>query len=475
MDNKNDSDSLSEVVKDNEYTLSSVPIDKRRSTFSQVMVWIGFGYVATGMFVGGTLAGFGNSQGLTPFDAFLAVAIGMGTLFVITSFLGMAAQKTGLNLSLISRYSYGSKGMILPMAVMALLTFGWFSSIVGMVADIWGGLIGNPSGITVFNPELLGHPEVAPITLEVLISCIVWGLVFTISAAKGISAIEKIAQMVCPIILVVAVICGIGMIRDGGGVNVFFQKANRLNGLGLGTGINIVIGSWIAGAVMGIDMFRFNKSLKAVWLCAASCFIFTNPLLNVVGYIGNVAVGQYNYVSWMMGFSVLFAIIGVFAWTTSLWTTDNSELYCNSLYTGNITDTLGLKNVSRVKLVVICGVLGTILGSIGFYQIFFATFINYLGSLAPPICAPILADYYLIGSKKYDTAYLNKQPVWRFSGIISFITGAICGFIFTNYLPLPGNLPAGVAAMLISFIVYIVLYRLTPDSKVDSVLINEAV
>lgn len=460
-----------QMVQDTEFTLQPVPVDSRRSTLGQVMVWVGFGYVATGLFVGGTLAGYGGSAGLNPLDAFLSVALGMGALLIITSLLGVAAQKTGLNLSLISRYSYGRKGMILPMAVMALLTFGWFSSIVGMVADIWGGLIGNPSGIVVFDPAAMGYTQVAPITLEVLLACIGWGLIFTLSAAKGISAIETIAKFVCPIILVVAIICGIGMIREGGGFEAFMTKANQLDGMGLGTGINIVVGSWIAGAVMGVDMFRFNKSVKAVWLCAAACFIFTNPLLNLVGYIGNVAVGQYNYVSWMMGFSILLAIVGVFAWTTSLWTTDNSELYCNALYTGNILNALGVKKVNRIKLVAVCGILGTILGSMGFYQIFFATFINYLGALAPPICAPILADYYLIGRKKYDTSLLDKQPLWRSAGIISFLIGAASGFVFANYVQLPGHLPAGLVAMLISFVCYYILYKVTTDHRADEALL----
>ncbi len=47
---------------DNERMLSPVPMSERRPTFNQVMVWVGFGYVVTGLFVGGVLAGFGDSQ-----------------------------------------------------------------------------------------------------------------------------------------------------------------------------------------------------------------------------------------------------------------------------------------------------------------------------------------------------------------------------------------------------------------------------
>ena len=223
---------------------------------------------------------------------------------------------------------------------------------------------------------------------------------------------------------------------------------------------------------MGVDMFRFNKSVKAVWWCAAACFVFTNPLLNIVGYIGSVSAGQYNYVAWMMEFSVILALVAVFTWTTSLWTTDNSELYCNSLYTGPILDAVGVK-VNRKVLVAICGILGTILGAIGFYQIFFANFINTLGAMAPPLCAPILADYYLVGRKKYDAKLLHKQPRWRWAGVISFIIGAGLGYYFQYVTPLPYNLPSGLFAMIVSVIIYYIIYKFMPDKKADKELMEE--
>lgn len=121
---KHEKNMVTEEAVDEEYMLEAVPQNKRRSTYSQIMVWVGFGYCATGLFVGGTLAGYGGAPGLNLMDAILAIIIGEGSLLIMTAFLGIAAQKTGLNLSLISRYSYGSKGFIIPMAVMAILTFG---------------------------------------------------------------------------------------------------------------------------------------------------------------------------------------------------------------------------------------------------------------------------------------------------------------------------------------------------------------
>lgn len=456
---------------DDEYMLTAVPDEARRSTFSQVMVWVGFGYVVTGLFVGGVLAGFGNMAGVQPFTALLAVVLGMGTLFLLTSALGVIAQKTGLNLALLSRYSYGSKGVIIPMTVMAMLTLGWFASITGMVGDIWGSYIGSVSGIVVFNPADLGFSEIPPISLEVFLACIFAGILFTLTASAGIKAIEAVALPVAPIILIIALAVGFGMLDEGGGYNAFIEKASLIDGLGLGNAVTVVVGSWIAGAVMGVDLFRFNKDVKAVFICAAACFIFTNPLLNIVGYIGAVQVGQYNYVEWMAGISALFAFVGVFAWTTSLWTTNNAELYCNALYVGPILDSFNIK-ISRKKLVIIAGIIGTALGAAAFYQIFFADFINVLGAAAPPLAAPVLADYYIVGRNKYQLNNLDSQPKYRYAGIISFAIGAILGLVFQYVIALPLGLPSGLVAMVISFFIYILIYRFTPDYKADLEIIK---
>lgn len=284
---------------------------------------------------------------------------------------------------------------------------------------------------------------------------------------------EKVATVFSPLILVVAVIAGIVFLGQAGGVGPFMDKAGTLEGMGLGSGITIVVGSWIAGAIMGVDMFRFNKSVKAVWLCAAFCFIITNPILNFVGYIGVVATGEYNYVFAMISSGVILAIIGVIVWTTALWTTDNSELYCNSMYTGPALESLGIE-IERKKIVIVVGILGTILGAAAFYQLFFADFINALGSIAPPLAAPILADFFISGKeKKYDPRALDKQPAIRWAGILSFVIGAIVGWYFQYVTPLPWGLPAGLFALLVSFVLYIIIYKITPDAKADAAILEE--
>lgn len=447
---------------DADFMFSPIPLSARRPTWKQVLVWVGFGYVATGLFIGGALAGVGGKAGLPFPQALLAIAIGMGILFVLTSLLGIMAQKTGLSLALISRYSYGRLGANLPMIAMGLLTLGWFAAITGMVGDIWGSFLGNPSGVIVFDPSLYGYQGSA-ITLEVFLACVIAGLLFTLTSLYGMKGLEIIAIPVSPIIMLIAVTTGIAMLNEGGGLAEFISRSDQNSGLPISTAITMVIGSWIAGAVMGVDLFRFNKSVSAVLWGAAACFIFTNPLLNIVGYIGTVTVGMPNYVTWMLGKSVILATLGVVSWTLSLWTTNDAELYCNSLYTGPVLDSFGLK-VNKKKLILIVGVLGTFLGSIGFYQILFSQFINYLGIMAPPLAGPLLADYYLHRRGNYSLEQLHQQPSFNWPGVISALLGMSAGLAF-SLLNIMANWPTGLLALLITIVAYSLLHAVSAKQQ----------
>ena len=50
-----------DAADDQEFMSEPVPMDKRHSTKDQVMVWIGFGYVVTGLVVGGQIGGQGGA------------------------------------------------------------------------------------------------------------------------------------------------------------------------------------------------------------------------------------------------------------------------------------------------------------------------------------------------------------------------------------------------------------------------------
>ncbi|MCL2602272.1 MAG: hypothetical protein FWD91_05610, partial [Treponema sp.] len=95
------------------------------------------------------------------------------------------------------------------------------------------------------------------------------------------------------------------------------------------------------------------------------------------------------------------------------------------------------------------------------------------GAVAPPLAAPILADYFIVRREKYSAKLINKQPAVRYAGIISFGIGAVLGYLFAYHISLPGDLPSGLVAMAISFVVYTAIYKFTPDKAADDKLVEE--
>ena len=316
-----------------EFMLEPVPRGARRSWWAMFAIWVGFGYVPTGLIVGGQLAGQASQPGMPFGQALLAIATVEGLLLALTFLLGYAAMRTGLNLSLISRISYGRKGMVLPMLIMACLTLGWFASITGMVGDIFKAALGDVTGVTVVNG----------LSLEYVLLCLLWGAVFTYSAWRGIAAIEKISSAATPFVLVVAVVVAVMMVGEAGGMGAVLRQAATRSGMTPGTAVTVLIGAWIAGVIMGVDIFRYAKNAAHVLVGAAACFVLTNPLLNVVGYLGAVATGNSDFIAWMVQKGVILTVLGVALWVLALWTTNMSELYCNALYVGPSAESLGAR------------------------------------------------------------------------------------------------------------------------------------
>jgi cytosine permease len=101
-------------------------------------------------------------------------------------------------------------------------------------------------------------------------------------------------------------------------------------------------------------------------------------------------------------------------------------------------------------MVVICGLLGTLIG-LGIYQRFM-DFINTLANVVPPLIGPVIVDYYLFNKRRFHIELLDRLPDWNLLAVVAFILGAVASFY-----P-PPWIAAGLYALLVSMVVYAVLY-----------------
>ena len=82
--------------------------------------------------------------------------------------------------------------------------------------------------------------------------------------------------------------------------------------------------------------------------------------------------------------------------------------------------------VPRNKLTLVFGLVGTILGCVGFYNLF-GSYINFLSSTVPPIVGIVFADFLT----KYNHGYtdLDSLPRADIGGFVSWIVGVAVTFI----------------------------------------------
>jgi cytosine permease len=116
---------------------SKVPRDRRLGFGFNLVNLAGFILVISSLLVGGTVgAAFPLSQAV-PILLFSAVT----TVFLAT-LIGVIGTRTGYSSALIYRYAYGSKGVLLPNILMAIIGVGWFALILNITRDAFAGMFG---------------------------------------------------------------------------------------------------------------------------------------------------------------------------------------------------------------------------------------------------------------------------------------------------------------------------------------------
>jgi len=114
--------SLSEQAPQKEdYPLSSVPLEARRSVWSLSPLLMGFAFTSTTLIAGGQI---GPSFRFFP-DLILLIVIGNVVLGAYCAALSYIAQKSGLATVLMARFSFGNIGSRWVDFILGITQIGW--------------------------------------------------------------------------------------------------------------------------------------------------------------------------------------------------------------------------------------------------------------------------------------------------------------------------------------------------------------
>lgn len=368
---------------DSDYSLEAVPQSARKGFWNMFFVMLGFTFFSASMSVGAKL---GNGLDLSGF--IWACVIGGLILSAYCGILAFIGSDTGMNMDLLCRRTFGSKGSYLSSAILGFTQIGWFGVGVAM--------------FSIPAAEVLGVNE--------WVLTIAAGLLMTATAATGMKALEIVSYISVPLIVVLGVYSMVTATGAGGGLTAIF--AQSAGGITLFTGIGFVIGSFISGGTATPNFIRFAKNSKiAVWTTVIAFFL-GNTLMFCFGAIGGAFTGKDDifYVMIAQG----LAIPALIVLGANIWTTNN-----NALYTGG----LAMSNISGVRMKLTswaAGIVGTALAIWLYWN--FVGWLNILNCALPPIGVIVILDYFK-NRKKYKDTYQETAVNWF--NIAGIVVGAV--------------------------------------------------
>ncbi|MFT6778903.1 MAG: cytosine permease, partial [Paraglaciecola sp.] len=404
--------------------------EQRRDTLPLLSLAFGWGFLVTGLLTGGAL---GKGMVFYP-DLLVASFTGNFMNFVIGALVGYIGYKTACNSGLLYRFAYGNMGAYIPIICIAILTIGWQGIVVGAFGFTWAQSFDSPTFYAV---------------------AIFAGLLYTVTTYFGVSALEKVSMpSVILLILVGIYATWLNIDKVGGWDNFIAMSATKsaLAPISMSDAINLVVGSWIVGAIVMAEYTRFAKK---AWVALAIPFvvlIISQWFLQIIGSMGGIVSGTYEFTTYMLQQGFIVGGIGLIAMSLALWTTGDANLYLPAVQTASV-----FRKPQKLTTVV-CGLLGTVLGLV-VYQ-YFLDWIGLLASLVPPLIGPVIIDFYIINKCRYNAADLPFLPKWNPIAALAYLIGATIGYASSQGLVIPGLswMFPSLLGLLASMLAYLLLY-----------------
>jgi len=271
------------------------------------------------------------------------------------------------------------------------------------------------------------------------------GLLFTFTTYFGVKALELISMPATFILVAVGLYAGYINVDQAGGWDGFIalsEKSALKSPLTLVQGINLVVASWIVGAIVMPEYSRFAKKGWVAITIPFIVMIIAQWFLQIIGAMGGIVSGSFDFTTYMLAQGAIVGMIGVIATSFALWTTGDANLYLPAVQTAS-----AFKRPQRA-MTVDCGLIGTIIG-LGIYAKFMS-WIELLAILAPPIIGPLLVSFYMTEKEKYLSTDWDNLPKWNIAAFASYFIGAGRPFF------VPETLPKSLAGLFVSMLSYAV-------------------
>ncbi|MES1024054.1 cytosine permease [Gloeocapsa sp. BRSZ] len=406
-----------------DYPLSAVPPEARKSLWSLAPLLIGFTLYSGTLFAGGRV---GPAYRFT--DLVGLILAGNLLLGIYAALLSYIAARSGLSTVLMARFSFGSVGSRWVDFLLGFTQIGWYAWGSALMADVLNQLAGVPSS---FNWLMI----------------LFFTYFFCSTAYIGYRAMDWLSRIAVPAMLILIVWSLTIATRDIGGF-AGLQAIVPQQQLGLGEAITIIVGTFVSGGTQATNWSRFAKDGHTAFWSTLAAFFLANGLLLFSGAFCALVYGNEDIVQVMAQQGLLFW--GLILLFLNMWTTQDNTIYAFSVAGAHM-----FRTNKRTAFVLGGATVALVLAWGGIYNLL-VPYLILLGTFIPPIGGVIMADYWLLRRGQFPT--LNqRQPAFNWAGIIAYIIASAIAWAAPGIKPINGIVAAA--------ILYFVLSKLMSDTR----------
>lgn len=408
----------------------------------QTQKWWGLAFVWAGALVsipslllGGTL-----SAGMSLGETLLTALVGYTIIVVIMIFQGMQSSDQAQPTVKVAEYVFGRKGA--QQVISLLITVGCLG---------WFGIQANVAGSSFVNLLKAFH-----LSFPLWLSDILWGLIMVMTAIIGIRALRWLTYIAVPFLILV---CLYGLIHTLQTTSLTTLLAYRpATKMAFTTGLTTTLGGFALGAVIAGDYSQYSPKRSDVVKAAIIGVIPAGVLMIAVGAVLSVAYRSNDLSALFLRLAT--PLVGGTALIMATWKVNVVNAFSGGIAFNNL---FGVKERYQKVTVFCVGMIGTVLAIMGIMN-YFEPVMSLLGVMVPP-SAGVMSAYYWIVKKGQVEAGIDL-PNYDWKGIIAWLVGATTAAVpvVMSFFPgLPKFSINPLTGIVISLLVYLLLYRLMPN------------
>lgn len=378
-----------------DYPLTPVPIESRKSLISLAPILIGFTLYSGTLFAGGLV---GPSFQFWP-NLVTLIVVGNLILGLYAALLGFIAAKTGLTTVLMARFSFGEIGSRWVDFILGFTQVGWYAWGSALMANLLNGLVGLPESWN---------------WLVILI--FTYG--FCVTAYLGYKAMDWLSRIAVPAMVLLMGLSLTIASRDMGGF-AGLQAASIDDPLPLSAAITIIVGTFISGGTQATNWSRFAKNGRQGFIATLLAFFLGNGFLIFSGAFSAKVYGNPDIVEVMAQQGLL--VWGLVLFFLNMWTTQDNTIYAFSIAGSNM-----FRSQKRTWFVLGGATFALVLAWGGIYEML-VNYLILLGTFIPPIGGIIMADYWL----HYRSGFPNltvRQPAFNWAGVTAYVVASAIAY-----------------------------------------------